>query len=217
MNDGKSGGMNQGLHPAMLRDQAWALVCEHVQAAGLRRHMVAVEAAMGAYADRLHEDRELWRLAGLLHDFDWEIHPTLESHPRDGARILREHGCPETVVQAILAHNTEGTGVERTRPIDFALLACDEITGLVIAAALVRPSKDVREVEVKSIQKRWKERAFAAGVDRDHVEAVTADFSRACFGGGLGLWEHVGNVLAAMQQSAAELELDGRLAKPAAP
>lgn len=197
----------------MNRAQAFAIVVEHVQAPGLRRHMVAVEAAMHGYAQRLGEDPETWGLAGLLHDFDWEIHPTLEGHPRDGAPILRARGCPETVVQAILAHNTAGTGVERQRPIDFALLACDEITGLVIAAALVRPSKDVRDVEVKSIQKRWKERAFAAGVDRDHVEAVTADFSRACFAGELGLWAHVGNVLAAMQERAAELELDGRLAR----
>jgi putative nucleotidyltransferase with HDIG domain len=202
----------------MRRDEAFSTVCEHVQAVGLRRHMVAVEAAMRAYARKLGEDEEAWGLAGLLHDFDWEIHPTLETHPRDGAPILRARGCPETVVQAILAHNTEGTGVARARPIDYALLACDEITGLVIAAALVRPSKDVREVELKSIQKRWKEKAFAAGVDRDHVEAVTKDFSDACFGGALGLWEHVGNVLVAMQEHAAALDLDGRLAaaRPAA-
>lgn len=187
---------------------------QHVQAAGLRRHMLAVEAAMRWYAARLDEDVEAWGLAGLLHDFDWEIHPTLESHPADGAPILREHGCDENVVQAILSHNTEGTGVERSRPIDFGLLACDEITGLILAAALVRPSKDVREVEVKSIKKRWKERTFAAGVDRDHVEAATADFSRECFGGQLDLWEHVGNVLAAMQGIAAELDLDGRMAQP---
>ena len=118
----------------------------------------------------------------------------------------------EGLVQAIRAHNTEGTGVERQYPIDFALLACDEITGLIIAAALVRPSKDVRDVEVKSIKKRWKEKTFAAGVDRDHVEAVTADFGRVCFDGKLDLWEHVGNVLTAMQESAADLDLDGRLA-----
>ena len=97
---------------------------------------------------------------------------------------------------------------------DYALLACDEVTGLVIAAALVRPSKDVRDVELKSIQKRWKEKAFAAGVDRPHVESATADFSAACFAGQLDLWQHVGNVLAAMQGAAAELDLDGRLAKP---
>jgi len=199
----------------MMRERAWETVSEHVQAAGLRRHMLAVEAAMRWYARKLGEDEEIWGLAGLLHDFDWEIHPTLEAHPRDGAPILRERGTPETVVQAILAHNTEGTGVERTRPIDYALLACDEITGLVIAAALVRPSKDVRDVEVKSIQKRWKEKAFAAGVDREHVEAVTADFSRVCFAGALTLAEHIGNVLAAMQSEAAALDLDGRLARPA--
>ena len=119
------------------------------------------------------------------------------------------------MLQAILAHNEEATGVARRAAIDFGLLACDEVTGLVIAAALVRPSKDLREVELKSIQKRWKERSFAAGVDRPHVESATADFSAACFAGGLDLWQHVGNVLSAMQGVAAELELDGRMAKGA--
>ncbi|HEV7670964.1 MAG TPA: HD domain-containing protein [Thermoanaerobaculia bacterium] len=199
----------------MDRQQAWQLILENVQAAGLRRHMLSVEAAVRGYAERLGEDMEVWGLAGLLHDWDWEIHPTLEGHPKDGAPILRERGCDENVVRAILSHNTEGTGVERERPIDFALLACDEITGLIMAAALVRPSKDVRDVEVKSIKKRWKEKIFAAGVDRDHVEAVTADFSRVCFDGQLDLWTHVGNVLASMQGVAAELDLDGRLANPA--
>lgn len=202
----------------MERGEAWELVVEHVQAAGLRRHMLSVEAAMRAYAGLLGEDSETWGLAGLLHDFDWEIHPTLEQHPADGAPILRRHGVPETVIRAILSHNTAGTSVERERPIDFALLACDEVTGLMIAAALVRPSRDLREVELKSIQKRWKERAFAAGVDREHVAAATADFSRVCFQGGLELWQHVGNVLAAMKGIAPELDLDGRLAgAPAAP
>ena len=199
----------------MEREAAWRLMSENVQAQGLRRHMLAVEAAMRWYAARLGEDAEVWGLAGLLHDFDWEIHPTLEQHPAAGAPILRQHGCPETVVRAILSHNQEGTGVARERRLDFALLACDEVTGLVIAAALVRPSKDLREVELKSIKKRWKERAFAAGVDREHVEAVTADFSRECFGGQLDLWQHVQNVLTAMQGAAADLDLDGRLANPA--
>jgi putative nucleotidyltransferase with HDIG domain len=196
----------------MTRDEALQLMRENVAAAGLRRHMLAVEAAMRWYAARLGEDVELWGLAGLLHDYDWEIHPTLESHPRDGVPLLRERGCPEAVVQAILSHNTVATGVERSAPMDFGLLACDEVTGLILAAALVRPSKDVREVEVKSVRKRWKERTFAAGVDREHVEQATADFGRTCFGGQLDLWEHVGNVLAAMQGIAAELDLDGRLA-----
>jgi putative nucleotidyltransferase with HDIG domain len=202
-----------GILRAMTRDEAWALMTEHVQAAGLRRHMVAVEAAMRAYARRLQGDPDSWGLAGLLHDYDWEIHPTLESHPLAGAPLLRERGAPHEVVQAILAHNSVATGVERQAPIDFALLACDEVTGLATAAALVRPSKDIREVELKSIQKRWKERSFAAGVDRPHVEQATADFSRACFDGKLELWEHVDNVLAAMKGVAAELELDGRLAR----
>jgi putative nucleotidyltransferase with HDIG domain len=200
----------------MERRQAWKLVVENVQSPGLRRHMLAVEAAMRGYATRLGGEVEEWGLAGLLHDFDWEIHPTLDQHPAAGAPILRDHGASENVVRAVLSHNTEGTGVERERPIDFALLACDEVTGLVIAAALVRPSKDLREVELKSIQKRWKERAFAAGVDREHVAQATADFSRACFGGELELWPHVGNVLEAMQQVAVELDLDGRMARPAA-
>lgn len=201
----------------MRRDEALQLMTKHVQAAGLRRHMLAVEAAVRWYAARLGQDVELWGLAGLLHDYDWEIHPTLESHPRDGVPLLRERGCPEPVVQAILAHNSAGTGVERSAALDFALLACDEVTGLIIAAALVRPSKDVRDVELKSIRKRWKERIFAAGVDREHVEQATADFSRACFDGQLELWQHVDNVLAAMKGVAAELELDGRLATAPAP
>jgi putative nucleotidyltransferase with HDIG domain len=199
------------------RATAWGLVAQHVQAQGLRRHMLAVEAAMRWYAAKLGADPEEWGIAGLLHDFDWEIHPTLEAHPAEGAPMLRAAGVDESIVQAILSHNTEGTGVERSRPLDFGLLACDEITGLIIAAALVRPSKDVREVEVKSLKKRWKEKIFAAGVDRDHVEQATADFSRVCFAGGLELWEHAGNVLAAMQGVAGELDLDGRLAQPTQP
>jgi len=199
----------------MVREEAWRIVEENVAQAGLRRHMLAVEAAMRLYAGKLGEDPETWGLAGLLHDWDWEIHPTLESHPKDGAPILTERGCPEVVVRAILAHNPEGTGVEAESRLDYGLRACDEITGLVIAAALVRPSKDVRDVAVKSVKKRWKERSFAAGVDRAEVERATADFSRVAFDGGLDLWEHAGNVLAAMQGVAAELDLDGRLANPA--
>ncbi len=175
--------------------------------------MLAVEAAMRWYAERLDGNADSWGLAGLLHDFDWEIHPTLEQHPADGAAILRERGLDEGIIQTILSHNTEGTGVERETSRDYALLACDEITGLISAAALIRPSKDVRDVPLKSVRKRWKQRAFAGGVDREHVEEVTADFSRECFDGELELWQHAANVLAAMQGVAAELELDGRLAK----
>ncbi|MCP4662932.1 MAG: HDIG domain-containing protein [bacterium] len=197
----------------MDRETGWQILTEHAQDPGLRRHMLAVEAAMRWYADRLGADPETWGLAGLLHDFDWEIHPSMEQHPALGAPILRERGCEEAVVQAILAHNTRGSGVERREPIDFALLACDEITGLIIGGALVRPSKDVRAMKVKSVKRNWKDRHFCAAVDRDEVEAATADFSAQCFDGKLDLWEHVGNVLTAMQGIAAELSLDGRLAK----
>lgn len=202
--------MSEGLN----RDAAWSLVTESVSSPGLRRHMLAVEAAMRHYAGVLDESPDLWGLAGLLHDWDWELHPTLEDHPAKGARLLREAGCPEAVVQAILAHNTAGTGVERRQAMDFALLACDEVTGLVIAAALIRPSKDIREMKLKSVKRRWKEKAFAAGVNREEVESATEDFSQHCFGGRLELWEHVGNVVSAMQGIAAELELDGKLAQP---
>lgn len=197
----------------MDRAAAWQTMTEHVKDPGLRRHMLAVEVAMRWYAGKLGGDAERWGLAGLLHDFDWEIHPTLHQHPAEGVPILRQRGCPEDVIQAILAHNTAGTGVERREAMDFALLACDEITGLIIAAALVRPAKDLRALAVKSVKRSWKEKLFCAAVDRGHIEAATADFSRVCFGGGLELWQHVGNVLEAMQAIAPELELDGRLAQ----
>lgn len=197
----------------MERDQALAILDQHVKDDGLKRHMKAVEAAMRHYAGKLGGDPDTWGTAGLLHDFDWEIHPTLEAHPKEGAPILRERGVDDDVIRAILSHNTEGTGVERERPIDYALLACDEVTGLIIAAALVRPHKDLRQLEVKSVKRNWKDKLFAAGVDREHVREATEDFSRECFDGGLELWEHVGNVLAAMQESAEELELDGRLSR----
>ncbi|MBI3762318.1 MAG: HDIG domain-containing protein [Chloroflexi bacterium] len=193
----------------MNREAGWQLVTEYVKDAGLRRHMLSVEAAMRFYARKMGEDEERWGLIGLIHDFDWEIHPDLTQHPMDGAPILRARGADEEIIRVIFSHYTGGTGVEREKPIDFALLACDEITGLIVATALVRPDKNIRSVEVKSIQKKWKTPAFAAGVNRAHVEEVTADFSRACFGGGLQLWDHAGNVLEAMKGIAAELGLDG--------
>jgi putative nucleotidyltransferase with HDIG domain len=198
----------------MDRARAWQTVCEFVQDAGLRRHMLAVEAAMRHYAGMLGGDEEHWGLAGLLHDFDWEIHPNITDHPAKGAPILRERGFDEELVTCILSHNPEGTGVQPSRPIEFALSACDEITGLISAVALVRPSKDIRDAEVSSIKKKWKEKAFAAGVERPAVEKTVADFSRECFDGKLDLWQHAGSVLTAMQKAAEALELDGRLAHP---
>lgn len=197
----------------MNRDDAWQIVIEHVKDEGLRRHMLAVEAAMRWYARRIGGDEDRFGIVGLLHDFDWEIHPTLEDHPAKGADILRQRGVADNIIRPILSHNTAHTGVERRDPIDFALLACDEITGLISAVALVRPSRDIRDAEVKSVKKKWKDRSFAAGVDREHVEQATADFSNVCFSGGLDLWDHVANVLAAMQKAADDLELDGRLAR----
>jgi len=194
------------------RDDAWSLVTEYVQEAGLRRHMLAVSAAMQYYAIRLDQDPDYWATVGLVHDFDWEIHPDLDRHPVHGAEILRRLGWDEEIIRVILSHYTAGTGVEREKPVDFALLACDEITGLIIATALVRPSKDIADVKIKSVRRKWKDRRFAAGVDRQHVEDVTAEFSTACFAGELALWDHISNVLEAMQGVSAVLELDGRLA-----
>lgn len=194
------------------REDAWEIVTRNVQDRGLRRHMLAVSEAMGDYARRLGEDPDYWKTVGLLHDFDWEIHPNLGEHPMQGADILRAEGWDEETIRIILSHYTEGTGVEREKPVDFALIACDEITGLIIATTLVKPSRNIAEVTGQSLRKKWKDRRFAAGVDRDDVAAVTADFSRACFDGTLELWDHIENVLHALQAAAADLELDGRLA-----
>lgn len=178
--------------------------------------MLAVGAAMRGYAEQLDADSDEWELVGIVHDFDWEIHPDLDHHPIKGADILRAEGWPEETIRVVLSHNPEGTGVARERAVDHALMACDEITGLIIATTLVRPSMDINDVTIQSIKKKWKNRNFAAGVDRDEVIAVTAEFSEACFEGHLELWDHVGNVLSAMQGIAGDLELDGRLATPTA-
>ncbi len=187
------------------RDDAWEMVCRYVQEPGLRRHMLAVSVAMADYAGRLGEDVDYWATVGLLHDFDWEIHPNLDEHPGKGAGILRADGWDEETIRVILSHYTEGTGVKREKPIDYALLACDEITGLIIATTLVKSSRNIADVSLDSVRKKWKDRRFAAGVNRDEVVAITEDFSRECFNGDLELWAHVENVLNAMKGSAAEL------------
>lgn len=185
------------------RDTAWEIVKEFVQSDGLRKHMLAVEAAMREYAAHYNEDPEPWGLVGLLHDFDWEIHPTLEKHPIEGAPILRERGVSEDDILTILSHGVYG---ERVTLRDKVLYASDELTGLVMAVALVRPSKDIRDVKIKSIRKKWKDKSFAAGVDRGDVED-------GCKNLDVDLWEfHIPLVLRAMQGIAAKLELDGRLA-----
>ena len=188
---------------------AWSVVQEFVRDEGLRRHMLAVGAAMAWYASLLGEDAQYWRSVGILHDFDWEIHPDLDRHPINGAEILRERGVDEETIRSILSHYEEGTGVAREKAIDYALLACDDITGMITAVTLVRPSHDIADVTEKSVRKKWKDRRFAGGVNREHVESAIADFSHVCFDGNLDLWQHVANVLEAMQGEAAALSLDG--------
>ncbi len=175
--------------------------------------MLSVAAAMRYYAALLGEDEDEWETIGLIHDFDWEIHPDLDRHPIAGSHILRDEGWDEETIRIVLSHYTEGTDVPREKPVDFALMANDEITGLIVATTLVRPSKNIADVKLKSVRKKWKNRAFAAGVNREEVEQYTADFSRACFDGQLDLWTHIDNVLAAMQSDPQRLGLDGRLAQ----
>lgn len=184
----------------MTREVALAIVRKYVKNESLIRHMLAVEAAMRFYAVKYGEDVDVWGVVGLLHDFDWEIHPTLEEHPTAGAPILREHGVPEPLVRAILSH-ADHTGVPRQTLMEKALFACDEITGLIIAVALVRPSRSLSDLGVSSVKKKWKDRAFAAGANRDEIAKATEEF-------GVELWEHVGNVIVAMRPIAEELGLN---------
>jgi putative nucleotidyltransferase with HDIG domain len=187
----------------MNRSQALDIVNDYVKNENLIRHMLAVEAAMRFYAEKFNEDVELWGVVGLLHDFDWEIHPTLEEHPLAGAPILREKGVPEEIIQTILSH-ADHTGIPRQSLMQKSLYACDEITGLVTAVALVRPSRSLYDLEVSSVKKKWKDKAFAAGANRQEIEDATREF-------GLDLWEHVGNVILAMRTIAPELGLVGNI------
>lgn len=189
----------------LTREEALALVREYVKNENLVKHMLCVEAAMQFYAEKFGEDVELWGVTGLLHDFDWEIHPTAEQHPAEGAPILRQRGVDEVIVRAILSHG-DHTGIPRNSRMEKALNACDEITGLITAVALVRPSKSLYDLEPSSVKKKWKDKAFAAGTDRAAMEKAAEEF-------GIDLWgEHVGNVIVAMRRIAPELGLTGNLA-----
>ena len=188
----------------MTRENVFHLVREFVKSESLIRHMLAVEAAMRFYAENFGEDAESWAMLGLIHDFDWEIHPTLEQHPVDGAPILRERGVPEDLIQDVLSH-AELTGVPRNTRRRKALYACDEVTGLITAVCLVRPSRSILDLETSSIKKKWKDRSFAAGTDRDVMAQAAEDF-------GVELWAHIGNVVSAMRRIAPQLELQGNLA-----
>lgn len=189
----------------MDRIEAFNIVTEYVKNQGLINHMLAVEAAMRFYAEKEGQDIELWGLAGILHDFDWEIHPTLEGHPLEGAPILRERGVPEEVVRAILAHGFLPEYPRETR-MEKALCACDEITGLITAVALVRPSKSLYDLEASSVKKKWKDKAFAAGTNREEMEQAAIEF-------GVPLWDHVNNVILAMRKIARQLGLEGTLSQ----
>jgi putative nucleotidyltransferase with HDIG domain len=181
----------------MNRQQALNILHEYVKNENLIRHMLAVEAAMRYYAEKFNQDPEQWGIAGLLHDFDYEIHPTLESHPQDGVPILRKKGVPEEIIRAVLSH-ADHTGVPRETLMEKALYACDEVTGLIIAVALVRPSRSLDDLEVSSVKKKWKDKAFAAGANRQEIEKGAQEL-------GIDLWEHVGNVIQAMRRVAKDL------------
>jgi putative nucleotidyltransferase with HDIG domain len=170
--------------------------------------MLSVEAAMRAYAPRYQSDVELWGVVGLLHDFDYERYPDVAvgGHPVVGSRILHERGVSAEIIRAILSHATEVTGVERVTTMEKALYAVDELTGLITATALVRPNKNIADVDLASIKKKWKNKAFAAGVDRAEIEHAAADL-------GVPLDEHINVVLYAMQAIAPTLSLDGSLVK----
>lgn len=188
------------------RDEAYALMTDWTKSDSLRKHMLAVEAAVRAYARHFGEDEDFWAATALLHDFDYEKYPDVgpDGHPFVGVRYLRDLGYPETMLDAILGH-ADFSGVARDSLLAKTLYACDEVTGLITAAVLVRPDKDIANLSVKSLKKKFKDKAFARGVNRDDVERGAEEL-------GVELWQHVAFVLEAMQARAATLELDGRLA-----
>jgi putative nucleotidyltransferase with HDIG domain len=188
------------------RDDALALVHEYTASDSLRKHMLSVEAAMRAYAEQRGEDVERWGLAGLVHDFDYErwpndAHSPTEEHPSEGVRILRARGWPEDILEAILGH-AGYCNVPRTTPMAKTLFAVDELTGLITATALVKPSRSVHDVEAKSVRKKMKDKAFARGVSREDVVRGAAEL-------GVDLDEHIAFVIGAMQRSADAIGLAG--------
>jgi len=186
------------------RDETLAIMHEYTASDSLRKHMLSVEAAMRAYAEKFGEDSDRWGITGLIHDFDYEKYPNeahspTEEHPAEGVRILRSRGFPEDILEAILGH-AQYSGVPRRSMMAKALFAVDELTGLITATALVRPSRSVMEVEAKSVRKKMKDKAFARGVNRDDVINGAADL-------GVDLDEHIAFVITAMQRVANEIGL----------
>jgi putative nucleotidyltransferase with HDIG domain len=180
------------------RDRAWETLTRYTKSEALRRHALAVEASTRFYARKFGEDEELWGIAALLHDFDYEMHPTLDKHPQDGAPILREEGYPEEVVATVLSH-AEHLNLPRDTPLKKTLFACDELSGFVHACGLVRPT-GLDGLEPKSVRKKLKQPSFAAGVHRDEVYRGAEEL-------GIDLDEHIRNVVTALQPIAGELGL----------
>ena len=185
----------------MDRNEAWGLLCEYTQSESLRKHMLAVEACMRAYARKFGEDENTWGITGLLHDFDYEKYPTPAEHPFVGNKILEERGYPEDVRRAILSH-ADYSGVKRETQMEKTLYACDEVSGFITASALVKPNKSLAEVEAKSVRKKMKDKAFARSVNRDDIINGAADL-------GVDLEEHIAFCIEAMRGIAAELGLAG--------
>jgi putative nucleotidyltransferase with HDIG domain len=185
----------------MDREQAWQTVCEFVQSEGLRKHMLAVEACMAAYARKYGEDEEKWAVTALLHDFDWEIHPQAPDHPMKGEPMLAERGVSEEIRRAILSH-ANYSGVPRESLLEKSLFACDELAGFLTACAYVKPGRRIDEVEVKSVRKKLKDKAFARAVNRDDVVNGAAEM-------GLDLDEHIAFCIEAMKARAESLGLAG--------
>jgi len=185
--------------PTPPRQEALDLLYEHTQGESLRRHALAVEAAVRAYARFLGGDEAQWGLAGLLHDLDYERFPSLEDHPFRGVEILRERNYPEEIIHAVLAHASH-TGTARLSQLDRVLFACDELCGLIVAAALVQPSKRLADVKVSSVKKKLKDKAFARGVNREEIRLGVQELQ-------VEMDEHVGRVLEALKSAAPELGL----------
>ena len=189
------------------RDAAWGLLTEFTQSESLRKHALAVEACMRAYARKAGADEELWGMVGLLHDFDYEKYPSAEDHPYKGSEILQERGYSEEVRRAIMSH-AEYTGIARVAAMEKTLFACDEVAGFITACALVKPGKSLAEVEAKSVRKKMKDKAFARSVHREDIIEGAADL-------GVDLEEHIAFCIQAMQAIARELGRDGSAAKSA--
>ncbi len=196
------------------REDAWKLVCEYTQSESLRKHMLAVETCVRAYARKAGADEETWGLAALLHDFDYERWPNTEhssdqGHPSEGAKILRERGYSEEIVRAVVTH-ADYCGIPRQTPLEHTLFACDELAGFITACCYVRPSKSVLDLEMDSVKKKLKDKAFAKGVSREDVRNGAAEL-------GVPIEEHIAFCIVAMRENADALGLRGNLPAQASP